>query len=209
LKVRETLSYLLLTAGVLGYAYSESVQNQRLYQIERVTLEVLTLLKSEKANQDKPCNTPARFNYVNAAQKRLQKHMAKPEAKELAEIIYSASTSYNVDPKWLEAIGEHESIKWGAKLSKTLDYGFWQINYKTFHMLKKEPSLKRFNAQTPEDLYNNKACAYYAAFYLNKMLKMFGTYDKAVKAYNVGPSLAPEEKAIIYFSKVERIHACY
>jgi len=135
---------------------------------------------------------------------RLTKYLDEEEAFEIANIIYYTSFKYNIDPFWFEAIGQVESNNWTANVSKTNDWGYWQMNARTFYYLR--PRLWHLNAFSPKDLLTPHISAEFSAFYLKMLLTRFGTYEQAIKAYNVGPNglETKQEKADRYFYRVKQ-----
>ena len=133
---------------------------------------------------------------------RLPSHLSSGEAKSIVWGIQYASTKYNIDPTWLEAIAIVESGNWSHKKSITNDWGYWQVNIKTFRYINSQ--LSYLGVRKPHELFNPIIGAEFGAYYLYQMLKLYKSYDKAIMAYNVGPGglKTSPERARAYYRRV-------
>ena len=105
-----------------------------------------------------------------------------------ADLFNDAGNYYNIDPDLLRAIAIVES-QCGKRLDhKGTDVGIMAITHYWYDQ--------------PSEIIGNKTNIYKAAQILNLYKQQLGSIEKAVRAYNVGPSHATQGNGYKYLSKV-------
>lgn len=101
------------------------------------------------------------------------------------KILYAKSQKYSLDPIMFEAMIRCESgfnikamNKEGKKDHKAWSRGLGQVQYYT--------ALEMGFKGTPEELFDPHINLEYAAKYLRQHLDQYGSYQKAISAYNAG-----------------------
>lgn len=117
-------------------------------------------------------------------------HAAKPVSiikppEAIYKILYEKAEKYQLDPVIFEAMIRIESAfnpkalnQEGKKDPKAWSRGLGQVQYYT--------ALKMEFRGTPQELYDPEINLEYAARYLKEKLDQYGTYAKAISAYNAG-----------------------
>lgn len=149
-------------------------------------------------------------NYVRPAIERLENHLDRIESERLAVIIWNTSQKFDIDPYWLEALGQHESWNWEHRKGlSSNDYGLWMVNEDTFDWMKWHPDLRHWNAQSSNELAENDLmAAEFSAVYLRRQLDRYEDYELAILAYNLGPgrvNKSTNAQEFSYYREVRKI----
>jgi soluble lytic murein transglycosylase-like protein len=173
------LIVILLLPGLVATGYIP-----RHYQ----TIEPILSLQAQAIEKPRPRELVKIFSIVEANRPDLLER----EAWELAEVILTESSKYKLDPILILAVIDVESkFQFGA-ISPAGARGIMQIMpatgkflVKTVRELTKEIKAEQF---TPEHLDNPIVNIKLGTYYLHDLRKSFQNVNKALIAYNLGPT---------------------
>ncbi|HYF92950.1 MAG TPA: lytic transglycosylase domain-containing protein [Symbiobacteriaceae bacterium] len=120
---------------------------------------------------------------------------------EFIDVVLDTAQRYEMDPRFLAAVGTVESQWYARALGTNGDSGLMQILPSTAEWIASQMGLDSY------DLYDPVTNLNMGAWYLHALYHDYGSWDSALAAYNGGPRGAPKGAAHPYTQRVMRVYS--
>lgn len=163
----------LLTGSLFYFMAENKNQADKIASLEQ-TVDFLV----EKSNEEPPkYERPIERQIIKVASSKI----SEDDLYEISRNVYEYAREFNVQDKYIVALLAQESNFNRFAKSWAGAQGLGQIMPTTAKEIAEELGVETY------DMYNPKDNIRFTAYYLNKMLKLFGNYSLAIAAYNAGP----------------------